>query len=640
MRRTVRLLVVTAGLTLVSATPLAPPAGAGRAPLGRVVFVVVPDLRWSTAPVALTGWARASLALNSVDRQRRIDVYLTIGKGRRTGALGAVTGVGPLDGGPDDVSLRLWPQFTRHDRGLRFGGRLGELGDELAGHGVPLTVVGQSADAAALGADHAGRVRRFAMGGAPDAGRALRDSRLVVVETAGADLDGLLATTTGNCRLIASGSLPVGESHLGAIAVSPECGLGRGSLTSPSTRQAGFVTLPDLAPTLLSLLGVAPPDVFEGGVIRAARPVSRPQLVDEDRRAAVSRDAGKPVTTVFGLAAACGLAGLVRERARLPLAAVLLAMPPALLLMMLVPWWRSGRLAGVLVLVGIAGLVAAAALRAGGRRPARIVLILTAVTAAVIAVDALRGGPLELDAPTINNAIGAGRFFGVGNVPYGFLAGASLGAAGIALDRIGSRALPGVAATLAFVVVADGAPMFGADAGGVLASLPAIGVLLSTWRGRLSRLAVAVTAAVGVAAVAGLAAFELSQPAEHQTHVGRALAGGSVLPTAVRRGLTALDSFKTSPWVLVAAVAVAGLVAARHRVVTGPAVRAAFLGMVVAAWVGAAVNDSGVAVAGPVLFVAWAMALGLAQPRAAAAPAGTAVPESACRASMRPEERL
>src|SRR5437868_14410934 len=135
MPRMVRLLVVTAGLTLVSVAPLASAAGAGPAPLAHVVLVVVPDLRWSTMPGALTGWAKASLALDSVNRQRRIDVYLTIGKGRRTGGLGAVAGVGPLDAAPDGVSLRLWPQFTRHDRGLRFGGRLGELGDELAGHG-------------------------------------------------------------------------------------------------------------------------------------------------------------------------------------------------------------------------------------------------------------------------------------------------------------------------------------------------------------------------------------------------------------------------------------------------------------------------------------------------------------------------
>src|SRR5581483_3642142 len=620
------------------------------APRPSVVLVVVPGLRWSTAPRTLDAWGRASLALRTANRRRAVDVYLTIGKGRRAGAPSAVAATGPLERSEDGVTLRQWPALVRHDRRLRFGGHLGELGQQLADHGVPYAVVGHSADgtAAALGADHAGRVRRFTMGGAAEAADALRDAALVMVESEPAGLEGVLRSTTGACRVVATGSLPDDESHLGVIAVSPECRLGGGGLTSPSTRQAGFVTLPDLAPTLLSLVGLSPPNIFAGGDVRAAPAVSRADLIEEDRRAAVAEDAGPPFTTAFALAAALGLLGLVRERSRLAVAAVLLGMPAALLLMMLVPWWRAAGgaggalhtgvavLAGLAVLLAIAWLLSVAARRVSRRRPSIVVLVLTGVTVVVIAVDALRNGRLELDAPMVNNAIGAGRFAGIGNVPFGFLAGAALVAAGIGLDRYGRRALPAVAAGLAFVVVADGAPMFGADVGGLLATILAVAVLLAGWRGRLSRRAALLAAGLGGIAVAGLVAFERSRPTEHQTHLGRALAGGSMLQTAVRRGLSSLDSFWTSPWVVVVAIAAAGLFAVRRRLELGPAQQAAAVALAVAAVLGTALNDSGVAVAGQVLFVVWGAALGLAQPGTGTGSAGGAGAPAAGAAPVAP----
>ncbi len=614
MHRTFRVLA-GAGIAVFTVVLCASAASAADVPPpARVMFVVLPGVRWSSMPSAVDGWAKASLALNSASRQRPIDVYLTMAKGRRTGGLSAEPGVGPLDNGGGGASIRLWPRFEQHDRRLRFGGHLGELGELLETRGVPFAVVGRSAEAAALGADRAGRLRRFVVGGPDEAVRALGENRLVIVEGGAADAERLLPTAAGACLVVASGSVPGDESHLGAIAISPECGLGRAGLVSPSTRQPGFVTLPDLAPTLLKLVGIVPPNAFEGGVIRAARSVSRARLIDEDRRAAVGQDAGTPVTVLFLLAAAAGLLGLARERARLPVAAVLLGLPPALLLMMLFPWWRSGPLAGVITLLAIAGLLAAVSLRAFARDPPKLVLALTLLTAAVIAVDALRRGTLELDAPLLNNAIGAGRFAGVGNVAYGFLIAASLAAAAVALDRYQRQALAAVVAGLAFTVVADGAPMFGADVGGLVAGLPAVGVLLIGWRRRLPRWAPVLSAAVGLCALAGVAAFDMTRPARQQTHLGRTLSGGSAREAIVRRELMALDSLRTSGWVIVIVVVVVGLVVARHRLPTGAAARAGLRAIAVAAIAGTVLNDSGVAVAGPVLFVSWAVALALLQP--------------------------
>ena len=118
------------------------------------------------------------------------------------------------------------------------------------------------------------------------------------------------------------------------------------------------------------------------------------------------------------------------------------------------------------------------------------------------------------------------------------------------------------------------------------------------------------------------------------------MAGGSALQTAVRRGLSSLDSFRTSPWVIVVAVAVAGLFAVRRRLELGAALRAAAAAVVVAAVLGTALNDSGVAVAGAVLFPAWGAALALAQPRAKAGPAGPAGPAGTPAAAAAPAAAL
>jgi hypothetical protein len=184
-----------------------------------------------------------------------------------------------------------------------------------------------------------------------------------------------------------------------------------------------------------------------------------------------------------------------------------------------------------------------------------------------------------------------------------------------------------VAAGLAFTVLADGAPMFGADAGGALASVPAVATLLLARRGRLRWRALAAAFAAGVCAVGGLAAWEISRPAAQRTHLGRALTGGSPAQTLLRRGLSALGSFRSSPWLFVAVVAVVGLVALRRRLPTGAALRAGAAATGVAAVIGTVANDSGVAVGGAILFVAWAAALALAQPGGGAAvsvPAATA----------------
>jgi hypothetical protein len=163
-------------------------------------------------------------------------------------------------------------------------------------------------------------------------------------------------------------------------------------------------------------------------------------------------------------------------------------------------------------------------------------------------------------------------------------------------------------AVLAATVLVDGAPMLGADVGGVLAAVPAFAFVVLTAIGVrvTARRAVAVIAAT-IALVVVLAAIDLARPADSRTHLGRfarrAVDGdaGSI----VRRKLAANWTILTaSPWnLLVPLVMVAlGVYAlgrrgplarlARQR----PELRTLVIASLVMAAIGFAVNDSGVVV--------------------------------------------
>lgn len=387
------------------------------------------------------------------------------------------------------------------------------------------------------------------------------------------------------CVIVASSSMPAGQ-HLGAIAVSPQCGLGTRTLVSASTRQAGYVVTADLQPTLLRLLGVDDTLTNEASPMKASGPsLSVHRLIERDDRARVAADA---IGWFTALAIVAGLAVLVTRRHAVALVA--LALPVSMLLADAVPWWRGGVVAGLAVSAGIAVAIALALRRSDA------VLVITVLTVVALGLDAATGGHLALDSGIANNAIGAGRFTGMGNVPYGFFLASFVIAGALALDRWGRRAALPLAAAAAVAVIVDGAPFLGADVGGVLAAVPAFAALLVRSRRRLVAVALG-----GVAVLGAFAAVDLSRPVGSRTHLGRTLAGGNGGSTFVRRELAALHSFYQSPWVVVVLVALVGLYLLRDRL----PLRRALVALAVGAFLGTFLNDSGVAVAGAMAAVAW-----------------------------------
>ena len=600
-------------LALALASTSLPHSTASRPPAVPAVLVVVPDLKWADAPPMLATWARANLSLRSARlRTGAADGYLSLGKGRRS-ATPTTSGIGPVV--PSDGGLRLadWERLRDHDRSLRQGGELGTLGHALSAWGEPWTFVGSDLRAAAVVADRRGVVARAAPGGSAEVGRAMAGGARAVVASARPDeVPAVVAAAGDTCVVVASVSSPDDNRHLGVLAASPPCGLGRGGLWSPSTHQGDLATLYDVGVTFLDRLGAPRPPGTSGGVVRPSSPVSVDTLVDRDRRAATSDRLRTPLSWVFVVLTALGAAVALRwRRSRPPVAWALLAVPPASFLVMAVPWWRWGGW-GLLA----AGTVATGGLAVGaavvGRRDVALgVGVLVVVTAAVVGIDGALGGDLEIDAPFGSSAIGAGRFYGIGNIGSGFLVAAVVVAAGLALERFGRRALAPSAAGMGGALVVGAGPWFGADVGGVLAGVPTFGTLLLSWR--RGKPALRVLVPVVLATVVVLALFvvaDLTRPAASRTHLGRAVANSDLIDDVARKGRRALATV-AHPLALVVLLGAGAVAEARLPLRDRPARAATAWALVVAAVLGSAVNDSGLLVGAAVTAVGWPALLAL-----------------------------
>jgi hypothetical protein len=281
--------------------------------------------------------------------------------------------------------------------------------------------------------------------------------------------------------------------------------------------------------------------------------------------------------------------------------------------------------------------------------------VLTLTLVALVA-DVLTGSSLELNGPLGYDAIVAGRFTGYGNLTFGLLSVSALGVTAALATAIGRRvpderrpvvtgAVVGGAGLLAVAVI--GAPPLGRDFGGVLAALPGflvLAMLLSGLRVTVVRLLAVLAAAV--AAVGTVAVLDWSRPPAERSHLGRfveQLLTGEAWTVVSRKAQANIGILLGSPlaWMLpVAVVAAVWLLRAggplrsaaggNGRPVRGPAglppadaavLRATGLSVLLGLGIGAAVNDSGVAVPATAATLVVPLLVWLA---AAAGPPGTA----------------
>lgn len=641
-----------------AAAPTAARAAAGPT-AASVVVLGVPGLRWDDVSAASTPnlWRLAgsgSVGSLSIRSARPvtcpIDGWLSLGAGNRARGPVHVDGCPTTPATPPTAADRA--AYAADNDRLDFDAKVFELGRLLSRAGRCTTTVGAAAQLVApapqVRADRTSRATYTACPLTTVEVDALVPATDRAREAAEADAE---VGVVDQARPPGSVLIVVGLSEVGFsrahqhLALVDGPGFRVGQLVSPSTRRAPFVQLIDVAPTVLSLLGVPASTHVVGQVWRSAGGRSADlahevaRLVDADRAAlAMGRLVASFFTIVVaGQALLYFLAFVALRRTRtatgrstILTAARVIALAAAgslgsTYLANVWPWWRADHpLAAVLAATAVAdALVLAIALGGPWRRTITgSAAAVCVVTFAVIGLDLVTGARLQLSSLAGYSPIVAGRFAGIGNVAFGvFAAAALLAAAFLSAGRSRASAAWVVAAFGVVAVVLDGAPQFGSDFGGVIALVPSF-VVLGLWcsqtRVSWQRVTLAMLAAVVV--VSGFALLDYSRPPAQRTHLGRfvgqVLDGGAA--TIVRRKLDANFGLLThSVLTLMVPLVVAFVLLVLLRPWGGlrlaferePHLRHGLFACLIMGLVGFAVNDSGIAVPAMAMTVAIPVAI-------------------------------
>ena len=401
-------------------------------------------------------------------------------------------------------------------------------------------------------------------------------------------------------------------------------GVRHGYLQSPSTQRTGLVTLTDIAPTVLTALGVDVPGDMIGSALRyEPGPVDLERLREMDANAGGREAIYYPIALTFIVVQALGYAFVLLVMRLAPDMARHLVSPVRLLVLTFAAWPLAGFVLrifpevyglgsgahAVLWVVAFAIALLASRLR---RRPLAPLAAICGATVALLLVDLALGAPLQMSSLLGYSPHTAARFTGFGNTTFAVFGACAVVAASLHVHHSPRRqeALVAAAALLGVVLIADGAPQLGADVGGILTFVPVFGLTLWALAGRRVSWRVVVVAGMATLAVLALAVgVDLLREPEARSHLGRfVLSSGedqsTFWTTVSRKWSTNLRVLQRSIWawmVPIAAVfALYVLVVARgwrRLLPVGSAVRAAVIGTLATGVLGWLVNDSGVVVA-------------------------------------------
>jgi hypothetical protein len=544
----------------------------------------------------------------------------------REAALALMDEVGQVDGG------RIGRDITTRDEGAPFGVRLDP--DAVA---EAFRAAWSEHDVVLVEASDLERADAYSIFAFEEVTEERRPAAL-------AQADELLATLMEEVDLerdlvmIMAPSGPRKREQLTVAALAGP-GIEPGVAKSGTTRRDGFVTLPDIAPTVLGALGVRIPDSMTGTAITSTgrgepgRTLIE-RFVTANEVALFRDDVTGPVTVtfivlqvvVYALATLALWRGWPRLQRLVALLALgILAIPPVTYVSGLFRYDRLEVAGYVVAVLAAAGVLAAVALAAGRGQPLRSVALLAGGTLALLAVDQLTGERMQINTVFGYSPIVAGRFAGYGNLASALVAISSLLVASAVWSlpgfaRLGRRPrLFVLGSGFAVVLVLVGHPALGSDVGGVLALVPAAATMLILLAGAALNLRrAALIGGITAVALAVFAAIDLSQPPEQRTHLGRLAArtfgsGGSEFATVIQRKAVAnLSILTSSVWAYVIPIAFAFLAFLLWWRPQGflprlqertPGLRAGLVGAIVAGTLGFALNDSGVAIPAMMLAV-------------------------------------
>jgi hypothetical protein len=453
-------------------------------------------------------------------------------------------------------------------------------------------------------------------------------------------------------------------------------GQARGYMRSASTQRSGFVTLVDVAPTILDLLDVERPLGMEG---QSFEPVASEDSFDARVDRLVELNAASrfrerllfPTTlaVVVGLALVCAATMVLLARGGSPRARQLVAMG-ALADIAALPMsyiargfpiedWGAGFYWAIVVAGAVVVSVVVTLVAARLRRPRLALVAVLALVLLVLAGDVMTGSRLSLSAAFGYSATGNSRLYGISNYSFGQVAAASCLLAGLLASTSLRRARLGAIGLLLAVLVVVGVPIWGSDVGGIIAFTPTVllfASLVYDHRVKLRHLLIGTVVTVGAVTAFGM--LDLARPADERGHLGRLFqrVGDEGLRPLTdimeRKALANLRVTTTSFWVAAIPIAVVFIVflarypgrpldRLRARI---PTLRAGLLACALAAVLGSGANDSGAIVGGVTLMVVAAALAHLtmeadaglvpdlpvpAEPAASSAPASSPAPVEA-----------
>ena len=307
---------------------------------------------------------------------------------------------------------------------------------------------------------------------------------------------------------------------------------GSSMLTSPSTHRNGVVTINDIAPTILSTLGVKQPVDMVG---RSVKSVVRSDVSEallkmnmdaslQAQRQVVMRGASVAQSVVVVLVTLIAI--LIAFRPLKKIAGWLALIPVVLpLIMLYMPVVFSGGLFGAIVFLVVVTPVILVLCSLIFKSPLRAFVWLCGITVLSLILDLVRGGSLSTSSIAGYSLIDGARYYGIGNELMGTLLGAALIISGIIFSSNEAFAkYRGIIAALIFAVVFIfiGSPALGANLGGALAAAPAMAVVLLARQGwKPNARSIGIVLFITLILVGGLFAVDSMRSGASQTHVGR-----------------------------------------------------------------------------------------------------------------------
>ena len=470
-------------------------------------------------------------------------------------------------------------ELATASREAEFRARLGLLGDSFAAGKTCIQAIGPGAGLAAATSD--GKVAKYSLFQATTLVSDLAQCPVSIVDVGGLDatdpdrtrhiekinsierrVEQVIDAMPNGADLLVVGLADRDQQERLRLLTASGPHYGPGLLASASTRLTGVAQLSDVTATILQRGGVNPVAAIGGRALSVVPSANNSEstaaskltvLTDIDTKADAMHRIVAPFLVIWlaGTALALLVLWVVVRRARpwnrrLTRARVLrmvrlvgllsAAMPAATFLANLIPWWRWSTdtivlavMLFVLVFV-ISAAITLVCLRGPWSSSALGPLAaMSAVTAGVIGVDLLTGSHLQISSIFGLQPLVGGRFYGMGNVAFALYAAAVLMLCAALAHALVRRNAPRLA-VFAMVVVGgvalavDVLPAWGADFGGPIALVPALGFLLMGvmgWR-TSARNVLIVLVAAGL--VVGLVCYlDWRRPESERSHPGRFL---------------------------------------------------------------------------------------------------------------------